>query len=205
MTTDHVADDLLVNMIDDELPPERALLAGSHLNACAACRGRYEEFLKLSSRIETLIADAVPQSSFHERESLRKCLEAREGRARRAERVFRRFGWAIGIAATLAIAVVMVPHRKAQQAESDVASVTSSGTFEVNGETFVALPYSNPDLPLTAPHIMQMRVPAPSLAAAGIPLARISSETSAADGSVLADVLLGTDGQPMGVHVVEFE
>ena len=204
--TDHLSNDLLLKVIDDELPHERALLAGSHLSECAACRRTYEEFLKLSSRIETLIADALPESSFRERESLRSALEARDSRARSPQKAFRRFGWAMGIAATLAIGVVLAPRKNIVEPRAPVASVSpSTATFEVDGETFVAVPYSNADLPLAAPNIVQMRVPAESLAAVGIPVAPISNQSLTGDGSVLADVLLGTDGQPMGVHVIELE
>jgi hypothetical protein len=83
--------------------------------------------------------------------------------------------------------------------------IQSGASFEVDGETFVALPYSNPDLPLTAPHIVRMQVPVASLADAGITFEPVSSEVSSPDRSVLADVLLGIDGQPLGVHVLNAE
>jgi hypothetical protein len=60
-------------------------------------------------------------------------------------------------------------------------------------------------LPLNAPHIMQMRIPVSSLAAAGVSFEPSSSEVSPGDDSVLADVLLGIDGQPLGVHLTGVE
>jgi len=164
----------------------------------------------LSSRLETLVGGIAIGASHSEREFLKKRLEPRQECStspHTAEKVLRRFGWGMAIAATLAIAITFAPHAKHvpigdQPAPSQSRSI---GTFEVDGETFVALPYSNADLPLNAPHIIQMRIPVSSLAAAGVTFQPISSEVSTGEDSVLADVLLGMDGQPLGVHVAGIE
>ncbi len=113
----------------------------------------------------------------------------------------------MAIAATLAIGVTFAPRTKRVPKNNEPALVQAANTetFEMDGETFVALPYSNADLPLNAPHIVQMRVPVSSLAAAGVAFEPISSGVSAGEDSVLADVLLGIDGQPLGVHVTGVE
>jgi hypothetical protein len=90
-------------------------------------------------------------------------------------------------------------------AQVQQAAATASNAIEVDGETFVALPYSNPDLPSSAPRIVQMQVPASSLADVGIALEPIANGVFNQDRTVLADVLLGADGQPLGVHVVSWE
>ena len=74
----------------------------------------------------------------------------------------------------------------------------------MDGEKFWALPYSNPDLPVTA-RVIQMEVPVASLADAGIVVEPVLSRTSEPDRAVLADILLGLDGQPVGVHVVSVD
>jgi len=48
-------------------------------------------------------------------------------------------------------------------------------------------------------------VPVSSLADIGLGLEQVASEVSNQDRTVLADVLLGADGQPLGVHVVSWE
>jgi hypothetical protein len=50
-----------------------------------------------------------------------------------------------------------------------------------------------------------MQVPVSSLADVGIGLDPVANDVLSQDRSVLADVLLGADGQPMGVHVVSWE
>ena len=81
----------------------------------------------------------------------------------------------------------------------------TTAALEIEGESFIALPYSNPDLPISSSRIVQMQVPVSSLAEAGVVFGPISNTAAAADRSVLADVLLGLDGQPLGVHVLEIE
>ena len=127
--------------------------------------------------------------------------------AHSAEKVLRRLGWGMAIAAALAIGITLAPHTRHVQSNYQPApsQSLSNQTFEVDGETFIALPYSNADLPLNSPHIVQMRIPVSSLTAAGVTFQPISSEVSTGEDSVLADVLLGIDGQPLGVHVADFE
>jgi hypothetical protein len=124
------------------------------------------------------------------------------------EKVMRRFGWGMAIAATLALAIVLAPKQKTTVKEGSPApnkASAISNAIEVDGETFIALPYSNPDLSASAPRIVQMQVPASSLADIGIALDPVTNEVLNQDRSVLADVLLGADGQPLGVHVVSWE
>jgi hypothetical protein len=124
------------------------------------------------------------------------------------EKVMRRFGWGMAIAATLALGIVLAPKPKALAPESSPAQERAAGVssaIEVDGETFIALPYSNPDLSSSAPRIVQMQVPVSSLADIGIQLEPLANEVLNQDRSVLADVLLGADGQPLGLHVVSWE
>lgn len=204
----HLKDDLLVRSIDDELSGSETVLVASHLAACEQCRQKHQQLRGFSAGLESLVAALAPQAAIDERSNLGHALELRETAARQpaVPSVLRRFGWGMAMAATLAIGIMLGPQWKryfpagnASQAEQSTAS------FEFDGETFVALPYSNPDLPLTAPHIVQMQVPVSSLADAGIVFEPVSGEVPTPDRSVLADVLLGIDGQPLGVHVLSAE
>jgi hypothetical protein len=206
---DHVSDDQLVRMIDDELTRSESTLVESHLVHCVECSRRHQELRSLSVRVEAAIAASVASDSGEQRESLRNALEARERKiaSSRPQKVLQRFGWGMAVAAMLSLGILFGPQwaDRTKSPNPLPEHGQANGTFDVDGETFAALPYSNPDLPVNSPHIVQMQIPVSSLTDAGIILQPISSQISSPDASVLADVLLGIDGQPLGVHVLHTE
>jgi len=204
--SDHVSNDVLVKLLDDELAPPEAKAAESHLAACSACRERQAELRRVSASFDGFLESLQLEYSAAERHALADKLEACEQSmvpARRASS-FRRMGWSLALAASLGVGIYLYPFSKAPHSTEGAGTLLAqaSNAFEIDGETFVALPYSNPELPVNASHIVQMQVPVSSLADAGILLEPIGSRVDAPDGAVLADVLLGLDGQPLGVHVV---
>jgi anti-sigma factor RsiW len=211
MTCERLSWDLLVRWVDKELSQAEEVLVGTHLAECEACRREGAEIANVSRGIER----AVMGVAVAEHSGDRVDLAARMGKTdslkpiRQApERVMRRFGWGMAIAAMLALGIVLAPKQKALLKESSPALETTAAAasaIDVDGETFIALPYSNPDLPASAPRIVQMQVPVSSLADIGIAMEPVANQVLNQDRSVLADVLLGADGQPLGVHVVSWE
>jgi anti-sigma factor RsiW len=203
----HVSDDLLVRFLDDELPASDASTVEQHLNTCAECKHRYHRLGGVSKTVESFVAGISPEFSAAERDALVVLLNTDvRPSAHPSQKVFQRFAWGMALAASLVLGMMFAPQLK--QAGNKIASADLQqppGLLEVDGETFVPLPYSNPDLPMAAHHIVQMQVPVSSLADAGVHFEPISSEVTSSDESVLADVLLGIDGQPLGVHVLGFE
>jgi hypothetical protein len=206
---DHLTNDLLVRAIDDELSDSENALVDSHISCCEECRRRFSELRGLSLEIQMLVDALGVESRRDERASLAGNLQpSRISRTplRSSTKAMRLFGWGMAAAASLALGIMLAPEWKRNGATPPKAIVrTQPGVLEVDGESFVALPYSNPDLPLGAPRIVEMQVPVSSLTDAGIVFESISNQASAPDRSVLADVLLGMDGQPLGVHVLGVE
>ena len=196
--------DLLVRAVDQELSRSEAEWVPAHIAACTDCRQECEAIETLSGGLRAVVnsADVIGQPS--DREQLTALQPIRQA----PEKVLRRFGWGMAIAATLAIGIIVAPKQRVKivdrPATQQVAAAISNA-IEVDGETFVALPYSNPDLPASAPLIVQMLVPVSSLANIGISMEPAVNEILNQDRTVLADVLLGADGQPLGVHVVSWE
>ncbi len=197
----------LVKALDGELAGAEADAATAHLHRCEHCSESLEEFRRQSLRVDELFAGLLVEQQPFEREQLRGKLMASEGqkvRHQSPEKVMRRFGWGMAIAATLAVGILVAPkHRDEQKTAAPAAAIADS--LEVDGETFIALPYSNPELPMGTPRIVQMQVPVSSLADIGIMLEPVANQVSGSDRSVLADVLIGTDGQPMGVNVLSWD
>jgi len=197
-----------VRALDNELSGAEAALVAAHLRQCSECREVLEELRRESLRVEALFASLpAEQAPPFEREQLKEKLVAAE-RAKSLqqspEKIMWRFGWGMAIAATLAVGILLAPrHRDEPKPSSEISRPADS--LEVDGETFIALPYSNPDLPMGTPRIVQMQVPLSSLAEIGIMLEPVSNGVSESDRSVLADVLMGADGQPLGVNVLSWE
>jgi hypothetical protein len=210
MQTGHLDTDTLVRAIDDELNPSEHFAIDSHLASCEQCQIRFEELRVLSVRIDAWAASIPLVSTAADRDGLQSELDRREASARRhrkSGKLTRRAGWGIAVAAGVAVTLMLFPRLRHDAAilESPQASQAAGGTLEVEGETFVSLPYSNADLPMSTPRIVRMQVPVASLLDAGVVFEPVSNDAQALDRSVLADVLLGMDGEPLGVHVIGFE
>ncbi len=206
-TKDHLSNELLVRMLDDELSGSEAVLAESHLAQCERCRERYQELHLISVKVESAVTGFMADDSHEDRRILAERLDLREhqNRVPVSRRFVSRLRWGMAIAATLAIGILFLPEWKHPKKSTQISGSNLQLNLEVDGESFVSLPYSNPDLPVSASHIVQMRVPVSSLADAGIVFEPISSQASRPDDSVLADILFGVDGQPRGVHVLSAE
>lgn len=207
-SSDHLDNGLLIQLLDGELAVAGEFArVRTHLSTCARCRQKRDEFARLSSEIEKVVG-VVPVTALPEaRAKLSSALLRKEGAEsnwQNPAKTMRRFGWGMAIAASLALGILLAPrvHQVIQRSRLP-AEQPKVATLEVDGESFIAVPYSNPDLPLNAPRIVEMQVPASSLAAAGIFLQPAANGTS--DRTVAADVLLGMDGQPLGVHLLSAE
>jgi hypothetical protein len=205
----HLTSQLLVRSLDGELSEaEQAIVAG-HIAGCEVCARELENLLQMGAAVTELVAAAPLAVRPEDRSTLTAKLEAHAksgGAAQTPEKVLRRFGWGMAIAASLALGIMLTPHRRVavEQKQSGVVAVASNA-IEVGGESFIALPYSNPDMPVNTSRIVQMQVPVSSLTEMGIALEPVANQVAGQDRSVLADVLVGSDGQPLGVHVVSFE
>jgi hypothetical protein len=198
---EHLTNEQLIRAIDDELEAGQARLAKAHLAECDGCREQYNAFRAVSDGIDTLGA-SVPANP-GDRETLLAALDCRRVEPSKVT-PSRPFAWVLAVAAAIALAILALPHWRHNPTDKTTAlGQPETTTFEVDGESFIALPYSNPDLPTVAPHIVEMQIPASSLASAGIVLQPVAG--GASEPTVIADVLVGIDGQPMGVHVLSFE
>ena len=206
---DHLTNDVLIRAMDDELSSFENVQVELHISMCDECAQRRQDLRVASDHVEAFAASLSPRLHGCERELLVRKLEALQAPivASASGKVLRRFGWGMALAATLALAVIYAPKKGGSEtgAPATASSLRPSETFEVNGETFVPLPYSNPDLPVSSSHVVEMQVPVSSLTDAGVPFGAGSPQQTALDHSVLADVLVGIDGQPLGLHILSEE
>lgn len=212
-TTDgHLSNSLLVQFIDDELSPEEATATENHLAHCSSCTQRFAELRRVSSSFDRFVESLCPAFDISERQELVSKLDSVNGShsSRSAPKPLRTLGWwGLAAAAALAVGVLYLPQTvlpgNRMVGVAPAIKEVASAAFEIDGETFVSLPFSNPELPVNARRIVQMQVPVSSLAEAGIIVEPVANRVAQPDQSVLADVLLGLDGQPVAVHVVSFD
>lgn len=208
MNTGHLTGDLLVRAIDNEITDDETVEVENHLNQCESCRLEAQRLREMSANLWLLVDSMLLVNISDDRDVLAgEMLAAEQQRAAKQapERVMKRFGWGMAIAATLALGIILAPKHKPIANAAVPTGVTLTSAIEVDGESFIPLPFSNPDLPVAAPRIIQMQVPVSTLAELGVSLEPVANEVTGQDNSVLADVLLGADGQPMGVHVLSVE
>ena len=112
MITDHLTGAVLVRAVDNELTADEAVAVKSHLASCDDCRRAVSDLERLSASITSLV-DAAPVIGLPgRRDSLVHAMSLAEKRrmARHApERVIRRFGFGMAIAATLALGIIFAP------------------------------------------------------------------------------------------------
>src|SRR5581483_8053608 len=139
---DHVTGELLLRAMDDELPGAELVRVQSHLSHCEECRQQSQELRAASVRVESLLAEFVVEGWRNDRESLDRKLEEREisqtASQQNSEKVLRRFGWGMALAATLAIGILLIPRQRIQISGPAVHSMPQAvSAFEVDGESFV--------------------------------------------------------------------
>jgi len=210
-TRGHLKSALLAQFIDSELTPPEAAAARLHLSACPDCQARYQDFCKLSCDVDRLLTVSYPGPVL-DRSTLQVRLASQNGPAAASRSFLRPLGWGMSLAAALALAVLFLPRwisthtdTKSSGSGSSHFAASLAPAIDIDGESFVRLPYSNPDIPMGSPRIVEMEVPVLSLAEAGIVLEPMSQQAAWPDRSVRADVLLGLDGQPLSVHVITAE
>ncbi len=212
----HLSNDVLVRAMDEELSGTERMHVERHLADCEGCLARQADLRRVSDGLESFLrsyqpAFTRPDLALGERQALLSRLDAagQKAQVNGTGRTLARFGWTLAAAATLALGISYVPLSKMFTSGERTGTLSASAhfsqpgsPFEVEGETFQYLPYSNPDLPVGGSHVVQMQVPLSSLADAGVLVAPAANRITMPDRAVLADVLLGMDGQPIGVHVL---
>ena len=203
----HLSGELLVRHMDGELPPAEAAEIDAHVAGCAECRRREYAWGRLSSSVDQAIRITPASEPFGARTRLAATLRAHAAARPRKTGSGRLFGRGMALAATLAAAIVLSPLAHWTGTKPPVPApgkFYAADTIDINGEDFISLPYSNPDLPVNTSRIVQMQVPVASLVAAGV-MYQNEPGMGFADRTVLANVLLGMDGQPLGIHVLNSE
>ncbi len=224
----HLSDDLLIRSIDAEVSTdlsfEERVYAERHLAACQFCRQRRQQWAESLDLVETGVASVIPPVPANSRMRLAAALQdlpiavdadlagSRQlgpglatvsvlpgevngvGRTARAK-VGKATWWQLAAAAAIACAVLA---GLALQPHSPFAAVPPSdyGLDQIADSDYLPLPYSSAVLPTAEAQVVQVEMPVSALRDAGIEVSSTDEEY------VGADILLGLDGQPQGIRLL---
>lgn len=207
----HLSEDLIGRVVDNELTPTERLFVERHLALCAACRQKRREWAEVAERVQDLVLEQQPIVPANARQRLVSGLEQREPVAAQSipqeAPAWWKWGAVAAVAASLAFLLSLPPVRThlselLSPHGSGVQTATASGASQSSGEaaerTFIPLPYSGVALAEGEEEIVRVQLPASALANEGIIPPGAYAENSWVD----ADLLLGLDGQPQGIRLV---
>jgi hypothetical protein len=209
----------LLLALDGELEPGEAAAISQHVESCLTCGTQWEQYARISQRIvryhDSALQARVPK--------VRSPLMQVEGGSRNSGAKARVIAAFAGVAAALVCLVWLFPpvNRPApmpQQAPAAspvialAAPVPSQakavghrrprskrdGTLATDNSGFFALPFSDDALPLRDATVVRVQLPIEELRLTG--LAIEGAETGA---TIQADLLLGIDGLPRGIRLVQ--
>ncbi len=208
----HLSEDLIARAVDDELTPAERLFAERHLAMCAACRQKRREWAEVAERVQDLVLEHEPVVPANARQRLMSVLEHRgpvhSVLVRQEAPAWWKWGGVAALAASLAFAFSLPPVRahlgqlwNPVGHSAQTATTNSAANQQVMDEperSFIPLPYSGVALAEGEEEIVRVQMPVSALANEGIIPPGAYAENSWVD----ADLLLGLDGQPQGIRLV---
>jgi anti-sigma factor RsiW len=228
----HLTQEEMVQAIDGELTSSGQAEIEIHLANCEQCLNQYERLAELSETLRHVVDTASVSVPVAARQRLADSMESSKGHVRVQPPVLWKWAAvAAGLAILLLLIVqqrprsvqnnvtrkpalpsasrdaseaarrlpseAQSPHsprrRPAQAARRDGAS-----SSPIEG-AFIRLPYSDPSLPIQTSDVVRVEMRLSSLANAGV----IRAAPGLGDPLVRADVLLGLDGQPSAIRLVQ--
>jgi hypothetical protein len=202
----HLTRETLVRAFDCELSTDERLELEQHLGQCVNCLEEFDRIADLSSDIARLVDRTSVVRPRQAREHLAEMMAASASRGQSRGLRSRLVPWMAAAAALIALVfgagVYFIATHSRSLSPKVQAGVVQRGAESWVQSTdlpFVQLPYSNPALPLESERIVRVNMRLSDLASTGV----VAMTTPASDAWVQADVLLGMDGEPYGIHLLE--
>jgi anti-sigma factor RsiW len=206
----HLSEDLIARAVDNELTPTERLFAEGHLAKCTACRQKRSEWAEIAEQVQDVVLEQQPVVPANARQRLLTALGERQPEhiepTRKEAPSWWKWGGVAAAAASLAVAVSLPsvrtplselwnPGPAKEAAAAQIANQPGVGDPE---RRFIPLPYSGVALAEGEEEVVRVQMPVSALANAGI----IPQGAYADNSWVDADLLLGLDGQPQGIRLV---
>ena len=214
----HPTDAQIVMALDRELEPAETAALAQHLDRCAACRAKSEQFQRASDELQNYHRDFLQSKlpvlrTYFPSPAADRALSAGFWRALIATaalaaivwfglRVNRRHAPARPVVSqAVATPAIGQPSMLAEAAHPAVAHLRRRVRRDPAAPpiaTFIELPFSDSALPLTDAAIVRVQLRAEDLWLAGLPV-----DSERAGSMIQADLILGIDGQPRAIQFVQ--
>jgi hypothetical protein len=229
----HLTQEEMVQSIDGELEASEQVELEIHLANCEQCLNQYERLAELSETLRHVMETASVSVPAQARSRLAASIEGSRNDIGIRRPVFWKLAaLAAGLVVLLLLIVQQTPRAVQKTVTKAMAPPTAShsegeNALPVHSEApdvrsprrrlpaqtarrvearsspvegaFIRLPYSDPSLPLQTSDVVHVEMRLSSLANAGI----ISAVPGPGDPTVRADLLLGLDGQPSAIRLVQ--
>lgn len=198
--SEHVSEADLLLAYDGELSPERDEAVRHHRHACRACEEKWVRLTGLSQEVAML---QCPQLPFRPEETAVAALLSRIDHVRQEKRPplpSRWLVWANGMAA-VAVAITCIVWLPSLRVR-DHAAAHLPAVYDFDQAVpagYVSLPFADPALPLDDSTVLPVELTAEDLELMGID----TGDTAAPRDIVKAEILLGMDGWPRAIRIIE--
>jgi hypothetical protein len=200
--SEHVSETDLLLAFDGELSPDRDEVVRDHRHACAVCEEKWALLAGLSQDVAML---QCPQVEFRPEETAVAALVSRIDHVRREKRAplpSRWLVWGNTLAAVAVAATCLVCFPALRSRDRAVAHPPVVYDFDQAVPAgYVSLPFADPALPLDDATVLPVELTAEDLELMGID-APDDNSAGTRDG-VKAEILLGVDGWPRAIRIVE--
>jgi hypothetical protein len=198
--SEHVSEIELLLAFDGELPSDRDEAVRGHRRVCGQCE---EKWVRLADLSQDVAMIQCPQLTFRPEETAVSALLSRVDHVRRqnARPSFLASPWlvwanALAAAAIAITCILWLPSLRVRDHGAHPPAVYDFDQAVPAG--YVSLPFADPALPLDDATVLPVELTAEDLELMGIDAA----DASPRDG-VQAEILLGMDGWPRAIRIVE--
>jgi hypothetical protein len=196
--TEHVSESDLLLAFDGELPADRRAAVCAHTRDCAACKEKWASLERLNREVAALQGPDVELAPEEIAVTALLSRIDRAGAPRRTHWTSRSFAVAntlVAIAAAITCIVLLPSLRVSSRGASHPAAVYDLEQAVPPG--YVSLPFADPALPLDDAEVLPVQLSAEDLELMGVDV------TDAPREGVQAELLIGMDGWPRAIRIIE--
>ena len=200
MLTEHVSETDLLLAFDGELASQRAAAVRAHTANCRSCETQWTQLSALSRDVAAFGPAVSLQPEAAAVASLRARLAKVEKRSSWTTRSLV-FANSLAAIAAACVCILLLPSLRHANRVADLAVPHAAAVYDIDQavpQGYMSLPFADPALPIDESAVLPVELTAEDLELMGVP----ASDVPPGSG-VQAEILLGMDGWPRAIKIVE--